>query len=125
MEFTPEEQLLALQNITRMTGALHEAQAMHLKAWPLVACPHAKSCKFSCDPDKKVIEFDLVLKWSSWFMGGVGAPSDLKQRLEGLGQSVQWLLGTDWTVVVKSGNNILSETGPDFSRPAITSKRVE
>lgn len=91
-----EQQLALLREQTRLTGALHEAQVLQLKMWPLVAFDIAVASQFTWDPDKKVVTFTIdVLKAKptlDWW----------KPRVEALNGWVQTLLGDEWCIEVKT-----------------------
>jgi hypothetical protein len=97
----PWEQLYYLRGLTRRTGALHEAQVVQLRRWPLLVAPHASSCEFAWDSDTKTIEFRLRL------IPGKRAPANLAKRLKVLDGSVKLLLGEDCLVRVRAGSRTL------------------
>lgn len=99
---TPEQQLQMLREQTRLTGGLHEAQVIHLKAWPLLLWQEAKSTSFTWDPDSRSIIFDLNHR-----RGASSLKKDQKwwqQRVDVLTGWVQQLLGDEWMVRVVSGS---------------------
>jgi hypothetical protein len=93
------QQLQMLKAQTRMTGALHEAQVLQLKMWPMVVFDVALSTSFTWDPDEKVVAFKVDMpkgkKTLTWW----------KPRVEALNSWVQELLGEDWMILVSDGKN--------------------
>lgn len=104
-----QQQLQMLKEQTRLTGALHEAQVLQLKMWPLVVFQNAISSEFTWDPDKKVVAFKLDLPTS----GPIGKPEWWQERTDGLNGWVQTLLGDEWciTVLVSQGHYAVKYRG--------------
>lgn len=94
-------QLMVLRQVTEMTGALHEAQVLQLKMWPLVAAPHAASSEFTWDGKKKEIDFTLTLNKKK------RPPKDLVERFKGFDRSVKAMLGEDWLVRIKVNGAVI------------------
>ena len=102
------EQLMALRTLSRI-GVLHEAQIEQLRYWPVVVAPHATSYEVVVADNCPVIEFIFkVAWWRRWF-----APRDFKDRIKKLDESVKWLLGDDWCVVVRVNGAILLKGKPE------------
>lgn len=102
-----QQQIAMLREQTRLTGALHEAQVLQLKMWPLVVFDVCVGSKFTWDPEKKLVTFTLDVppkakpKLAWW-----------KQRVEVINGWVQTLLGDEWCIEVKtSGKNSKSFKG--------------
>lgn len=95
------QQLQMLKEQTRLTGALHEAQVLQLKLWPLVVFQNAISSQFTWDPDKKVVIFTI----SHPAMRAKKAPKLdwWKERVTKLNEWVQVLLGDEWMIQVVAG----------------------
>lgn len=84
-----------LREQTRLTGALHEAQVLQLKMWPMVVFDTASASRFTWDPEGKVVTFTVTIKNQklAWW----------KQRVTILNEWVQTLLGKDWVIRVQAG----------------------
>ncbi len=91
------QQLQMLQEQTRMTGALHEAQTLQLKMWPLVLFDCATS-SFTWDPEKKQVLFTVSLTKTK----KKATIKVLTERVEVLNRWVQTLLGDEWHVKLKT-----------------------
>lgn len=83
------EQLFALRGLTSTVGALHEAQMVQLRCWPLVVAPHSTSHETHVDLEKKEVDFHLKV-------GKKRPPVDFKTRLQALDRSVKDMLGPEW-----------------------------
>lgn len=84
--------LMALRDLTRKTGALHESQVIQLKMWPLVFLNVKDStCEFG-------FETKQVIYKTKKFAGR--KPSNFKKRLEHLVDATQRLLGPEYGVVI-------------------------
>lgn len=88
------EQFAVLREQTRITGALHEAQVMQLKVWPLALFDATKDSGFTWEPVARVVTFMPVMKKRS--------ESWMKPRLKTIFKWTQDLLGGEWQVVVKA-----------------------
>jgi hypothetical protein len=86
-------QLMMMRDITKRTGALHDAQNFQLRAWGAIAVPKASSFEVKVRMDQKTVTYG--------FLGKAGMGKTVKtDRLAALRRSVEWLLGPDWTVEV-------------------------
>jgi hypothetical protein len=95
------QQLQMLKEQTRLTGGLHEAQVLQLKAWPLVVfnVKRGKDAAFTWDPDKHIVAFSITGSEKhdqGWW----------QKRTNILGLWVKNLLGNDWKTNVKVGDRI-------------------
>jgi hypothetical protein len=81
------EQLLSLRALTRITGALHEAQILQLKLWPFVLYPKIKY-ELRINQDTKTIEYLMQIK------------GKVEHKFEEFEEGVQWLLGPEWLLKV-------------------------
>jgi hypothetical protein len=108
-------QLMQLRALTRMTGAIHEAQALQLKYWPLIALPHATRSEVSFEVTEKntrTVFIDVVTDPK------VKPPKNLSRRLALLETNVKWLLGNDWRVLVNAdGKRLFSGKRTAEPRP--------
>lgn len=98
------QQLQMLREQTRLTGALHEAQVLQLKLWPMVVFQDAISSSFTWSPEKKVVLFAVEFpdkaptpKLAWW-----------KKRVEALNGWVQELLGPEWCIRVGCREEVYS-----------------
>lgn len=98
----PMEQLLLLRGMTKATGALHEAQVLQLKMYPLVMLSNSVSSEFTFDWEKRTVEFAIKTKGKQ--------DKDFDKRMEYLDKSVKMLLGDEYLVTVKL-NDKLKFTG--------------
>lgn len=89
---------MLLKGMTARTGVLQSAQVHQLQIWPRIALPHSTRSLCSFAFERKLVEFKMVFKGR--------APSKLKARMNGLAESVQDMLGTEYTVLIKDA------TGP-------------
>jgi hypothetical protein len=87
------KQLMSLKQITNMTGALHEAQVLHLKYYPLILT-HCIKCEVNFMFEDKLVVYKL-LKFDG------PEPKDLKRRFNLLDQWVKTLLGSEYSVVIE------------------------
>jgi hypothetical protein len=100
------EQLVQLRHLTRSTGALHEAQVQQLKLWPLVLT-HAVESHAIFDYEGSVVIFNLLKTQGN-------PPEDFADRLKELARYTKFLLGDEYTVLVKdNGRQIFKEDGCD------------
>lgn len=106
---SPSSQLAHLREFTAKYGLLHDAQVLQLKLWPLVAFPHSTSSKAEVSVEERSVRFQITTK-------GKG-PKNLSVRLHSLGESVQWLLGADWTVAVYENKKRVFWLGRKIDRP--------
>lgn len=54
-----QDQLLQLKAMTVRTGAIHEAQALQLRTWPLLI-PGVKSCETVVDVESQLVTFNCA-----------------------------------------------------------------
>lgn len=95
------EQLMLLRGMTARTGMLQSVQVHQLEIWPRVALPHSTKSVASFSFERKRVEFKMT------FAGR--APKQLRARMNGLAESVQEMLGPEYTVVIKDGSKKLFE----------------
>jgi len=100
-EITDWGQLLLLRNITCRTGALHEAQVVQLKYYPLITT-HATKASFSYNFDDKILIYNLLETKGR-------KPKDFKKNLKDLTTFTHNLLGEEYTVIIKLKNKIISK----------------
>jgi len=94
----PWVQLRLLRELTRSTGALHEAQVTQLKYWPRLTFPNSVSSEFEYQHEARSLVFRVTIPW--WKRSA----RNQKTRLEGLVRSVRDMLGSDMTVRVERGD---------------------
>lgn len=103
LDQTFAEQLVVLRGMTERTGALHEAQVLQLKMWPPIFLG-SKGHTFSWDFESKRMTFDIQLPWHKKKVNARG--------LNALADAVRFLLGDDWTVVVRrDGVKLIESNG--------------
>ena len=91
---------MALKEITRLTGGLHEAQLLQLKMWGLgLFSSHTspKTLQIKCNIDTKTINFNIDTPKKP--------PKDYSMRISLIKAWVQALLGSEWKVIVKDVRN--------------------
>lgn len=96
----PALQLAMLRRITEMTGALHEAQILQLKMWPLYAFPECMSCEFTWDVVTKTVNYRLKMKPGTRFN------KDREKAGLELESSIRQLLGDSWSISITVGRKI-------------------
>lgn len=91
------QQLQMLREMTRMTGALHEAQVLQLKMWPLMLFPWVsiKGVEFTWSVEQKVVTYTL-----STMPGRKANEKQLQERTGVLNEWLHELLGDEWRVAV-------------------------
>lgn len=96
---TAQQQIEMLKEQTRLTGALHDAQVLQLKLWPLCVFDTATDSEFTWDPLTREVTFKLS------FPKKAKKPSLgwWKERVSILNKWVQALLGDEWMIHVQSG----------------------
>lgn len=108
----PWVQLRMLRDLTRSTGALHEAQVLQLKYWPRIALPNSVESAFEYDHVQRSIVFRVRERKRRWRDRLKRLPA-ATERLRGLARSVQDLLGDDMSVRVEreDGKPIFEHAG--------------
>lgn len=92
-EVSIKEQLMLLKGATIRTGAIHEAQVLQLKMWPLLF-PNVTTAEVSIDPEKKIVFFKCDSK-------GLRASKKMRLIAENIDSWVKQLLWPETTVVIK------------------------
>lgn len=87
-----QEQMVLLRDLTRKTGAIHEAQALHLKIWPRVQIDNCTFAEAHVDTEA------CSLKYLLTFKGRTPAKKLMTVHLSMIFDCVQWLLGDEWSV---------------------------
>lgn len=108
------QQLLALRALSATTLALHEAQLLQLKTWPLVVFPHLKKHTFSWEMKDRRVFYKFVIDSKK------RVPRNLKARFEALDQNIKAMLGEEWSIEVKAaGRNLYQSYGrqPEPKQP--------
>lgn len=94
---TPEEQLQLLKAVTIRTGAIHDAQALQLKMWPMLI-PGVTKAEARVDVDKRTVIF--VCKSTA-----KGQPTKQNRLLfENIAKWVKTLLWNESLVIIKINN---------------------
>jgi hypothetical protein len=114
----PAHQLMVLKAATKTTGIVHEAQIFQLRMWGRLCLQHVEP------PTVQVLPLDReVIYRSPATLKGKVAKKTIDARLTALNDSVKWLLGDDWSLLVEvAGNAIFPASTNDAPRPR-TSKR--
>lgn len=91
------QQLQMLREMTRLTGALHEAQVLQLKMWPLVLFQWVSptGVEFTWSADQKVVAYTLAV-----MPGRKVNEKQLQERTAVLNGWLHELLGDEWRVEV-------------------------
>ncbi len=95
-EYTTDEQIFMLADLTRRFGGLHQLHVTNLKMWPL---GYLNVCYSEC-------EYHHTTRRLYFTVGDpVGpVPVDIQSRLEFLEKSCQYLLGEDIRIAVRTKN---------------------
>lgn len=105
------EQLAQLRQMSSLTGHLHEAQVLQLRAWPMVLFMHARSCAAEVDPDLRVIRFKIKRRLFA------RRPKDVGKRRNLLARSVRDMLGSEWEIeIVERGRKVYGSAEDPGSR---------
>lgn len=102
-----EQQLLMLRDLTARTGALHEAQVLQLKWWPLTLFTHSKKCEAQVNVEGKEVTYVIVQTKGK-------PPKDIKKRYEALNEWTKWLLGNEWVVRIKLREKLVFRKGAEL-----------
>lgn len=91
--------MLQLRDLTTRFGVIHEFQALQLKIWPRLVLPHTTESVAKLNVEQCRVDFHIKTKGK--------APTQMKQRLAGLNDSVKLLLGDWWEVrVIRGGKSL-------------------
>lgn len=89
-----------VRDLFQRTGVLHDLQVFNLKVWPQVVYPMAKSIKIGVDFKERQVVYELDIPWYKWV-------SNMSVRSTGLNESIQFLLGGDYRLVVQSKGKVI------------------
>jgi hypothetical protein len=106
------EQVHAMRDLSRITGALSDVQILNLKMWALLAAPHADRAEVTWDCATKDIDIELKLAKKK------KEPPEFDNLLGGLDRSIKDLLGHDWLVRVRVRNKVVFR-GPRIEAPKV------
>lgn len=106
-------QLILLKGITKLTGALHEAQIEHLKHWPY-AVQQTGLKKFEI----QVAQEELKVKYDLRVTGKVD------KNVELLVPWVKWLLGDEWEVKINVNGQDYFDRNNQDGRKGRSAKRT-
>lgn len=104
-----EEQLMLLRDLTRRTGAIHDAQVFQMKWWPMMLFTHAKKCEAQVDVEKQQVDYIILTTDGK-------APSDMEERMKALCEWTHWLLGDEYVVRVKERKKMLHRSGARITK---------
>ena len=109
-------QMLALRDVFRRTGILHEMQKLNLRLWSELSVPHRKFQALEIDTQARI----LTVKYKppsivERFLNR--PPSNLPQRLKSLVGNVQMALGPDYSVVLRLEDGRVIFTGERVADP--------
>lgn len=116
-----------VRDLFQRTGVLHDLQVFNLKVWPQVVFPMAKEIKIALDFKNAEVTYDLTIPWYR-------RVTDLRIRATGLNESIQFLLGDDYRLCVRSKGKVIfvgkrakavddtEYTGTDFEAGRIVPK---
>src|SRR5271155_3077982 len=100
------DQLMHLKAMTVRTGAIHEAQALQLRNYPLLI-EGVKQASVRVDVDRKMVEYKIT----KYERGFPKSKSALVTELNGgLKKWVQTLLWPDTSIVVKHGGRVVYDS---------------
>lgn len=108
-----EKDLLALRELTRMSGLLNNVQLYQIKMWlHVILCANNAAVEF--DPDGYVLVAEISNLDYKIMMEGVSSDivSHFKKRLMFFDKAVKMLLGDEYAVVIKMKDQILAEFPP-------------
>ena len=110
-----KQDLLKLRDLTQMTGGLEKSQIAQLKMWPkIILCANDGEIEFN--PDEKFLAVDLSnLDYKSMESEGVDIVTSFKRRMDRFDESIKFLLGDDYTVIVKVKGTSLGNFPPKMA----------
>lgn len=91
------DQLKQLKILTIKTGAIHEAQVLQLKNYPLVI-PNISSVQISIDTEKHLVQYDLG------FIKKPKKNKNMEKIMESITTWIQYILWDDTKVIFKTVN---------------------
>ena len=97
-----KEQLALLKTATVRTGAIHEAQALQLKMWPLLV-PGVKSASAKVDTERKIVTFECK-------SSGNRITKKVRHTILNLTLWTRTLLWDDTVVVFKMNGKVIHDT---------------
>ena len=95
---TLEQQLLILRDLTSKTNAIHDAQRLQVAFWAGIAFGKRK-WKTEINIENKTITFSLLEKKRRI--------KSFPQLVSSLEMSINWLLGEDWSIVIKEKSEVI------------------
>ena len=107
------EQLILLKNITKLTGALHEAQLEQMKYWLYALIKDPIIFEIQIAQEKQQVTY--LIK----------SEADIKENLSCLNNWIKWLLGEEWEVKVQiNGKRTKKSTSNKIRRKAASRSRT-
>lgn len=97
----PLFQMLALKDVFRRTGAVHELQRVNLWAWGQMVAPHLVLTQVEIKPESYEVVFDYEPNRKLFKLFRASAPKNFQDRLKGLQEAVGLLFGDDYQVLVR------------------------
>lgn len=107
----PNQQLLALRDLFRRTGAVHELQRINLWAWAELAAPHLVPSQVEVKPESYEVVFDYEQNRKVLKFFRMQPPKNFAARLEGLADAVQVMFGADFAVLVRAEGTLIFSSG--------------
>jgi hypothetical protein len=106
-------QLILLRGVTKLTGAIHEAQIEHLKHWPY-ALQQSGLNKFEIKVDQEgnIVYYELSVK------------GKVSKNLELLPNWVKWLLGDEWEIKINVNGKNYFDRNHQNGRKGRSAKRA-
>ena len=104
-----KEQLALLKIATMHTGAIHEAQALQLKMWPLLI-PSVTKAEARVDTDKKMVTFLCKSKMKDKDMRKLAATENMRKTCAHVATWTQHLLWDDTTVIIHVNDKVIYDT---------------
>jgi hypothetical protein len=113
-------QLMALRDVFRRTGALHELQKINLHAWAGLVAPHLLFQQVEVKPDNWEVIFDYTPNKRVLRLFTMRQPKNFAERLLGLNDAIQLMFGDEFKVLVRcEGATIFSgdRKAPPTAKP--------
>lgn len=109
------QQMMALKDVFRRTGAVHEIQRLNLRVWGELAVPHLKFKSVEIKPT----DFEIVVDYESrGFLGRITnkPPENLSERMKSMADAVHSMFGKDYSLILRTSEGVLF-TGERLEEP--------
>lgn len=101
--------LMQLRDLTDRTGMLDDLQIVQLKVWGALVSPKKKSFTIEVDLEKKSITYNFTFEKKK--------PAHFDRMCTSLHKSIKWLLGCEWKVVTKVGEDVVKLSRANKKEP--------